>query len=169
MTELRTAVRTTDREWIIGCINGPNLSNLGNRHPARYGTGMTLPDLEARVDALAKALGVVVHQFQSNYEGALLEWLHENAADLDGLLVNPAGSTPYGFALRNAIQDSRLPTLEVHLANPALNKLESAFSEIVVGTVHGMRKHSYTAALIGMVAMLDDGDSLPPQDFWPLM
>jgi 3-dehydroquinate dehydratase II len=163
------ALRTSERRWRIGLVNGPNLSNLGNRHPGRYGTGLSLAELEQRVVGLGELLGVSVVTFQSNYEGALLEWIHANARELDAIMVNPAGSTPYGFALRNALQDTGLPTIEVHFANPDLNGISSLFTEIVTATVQGMRKHSYTAALVGLVAMLDDGDFLGPQEYRPLM
>lgn len=169
MTSLTELVRTGDRRWRIGLVNGPNLSNLGNRHPGRYGQGLTLAELEDRVRGLGDELGVGVLPFQSNHEGAILEWLHEHGPDLDAILINPAGSTPYGFAIRNALQDTGLPTVEVHFANPELNGIASAFTEIVTATVQGMRKHSYTAALVGVVAMLDDGDYLPPQAYRPLM
>lgn len=168
-TTAREALRTTNEEWTIAVVSGPNLSNLGNRHPERYGQGLTLADLNERMMRFGELLGVQVRTFDSNHEGDILEWLHENAAELDGILINPAGSTPHGFAIRNALQDTELPCLEVHLANPALYQLSSAFSEIVVGTVQGMRKHSYTAALIAMAAMLDDGDFERPPKHWPII
>lgn len=162
-------LRTSDHRWRIGLVNGPNLSNLGNRHPDRYGQGLTLTDLEDRVVGLGEQLGVIVTPFQSNHEGDILEWIHGHASDLDAIMINPAGSTPYGFAIRNALQDTGLPTVEVHFANPELNQLQSAFTAIVTATVQGMRKHSYSAALVGLVGMLDDGDYLPPQQYRPLM
>lgn len=168
MTDLRS-LRTGEQRWRIGLVNGPNLSNLGRRHPGRYGTGLTLGELEERVVGLGEDLGVDVEAFQSNHEGDILEWLHARAPELDAIMINPAGSTPYGFAIRNALQDTELPTVEVHFANPDLNGIASAFTEVVVATVQGMRKHSYTAALVGLVVMLDDGDYLEPQHFRPLM
>lgn len=37
-----------------------------------------------------------------------------------------------------------------------------AFGNIVLATCQGLRKHSYLAALVGLVAVLDDGDFEEP-------
>ena len=101
----------------------------------------------------------------SNHEGEILDWIQTQTDDLDGLLINPAGLTWTGEATRHALYDSGLPVVEVHFANPARRGKPSIFTDSVVGTCQGLRKHSYTAALVALVAMLDDGDFQKPPLF----
>ena len=163
MTDLLHIIRTGDRRWRIGLLNGPNMPNLGRREHARFGSVRSLRELEDRVGQLAEALGVELSQtFASNHEGEILDWIHSQTDSLDGLLVNPAGLTWTGEATRHALYDSGLPVIEVHFANPALRGKPSIFSDAAVGTCQGLRKHSYSAALVAMVAMLDDDDFTHP-------
>src|SRR2546423_3942826 len=92
MTDLLRVIRTGDRRWRIGLLNGPNMPNLGRREQARFGSVRSLRELEGRVGQLAEALGVELSQtFASNHEGEILDWIHSQTDSLDGLLVNPAG------------------------------------------------------------------------------
>jgi 3-dehydroquinate dehydratase-2 len=97
----------------VAVLNGPNLNRLGKRK-ARYGT-KTLADITADLDATAERLGVRLSHFQSNYEGALVEWLHGNAENMDAIILNPAGLTPYGRPLLDALEDASLPVAVVHI------------------------------------------------------
>lgn len=154
--------RPGERAWRIGLINGPNMSNIGRRNPKDYG-GLTIERLEQHVRDTATGLGVVLASTVcSNHEGDLLDWIHVEHAQLDGILINPAGLTPYGEATRHALEDTGIPVIEVHFANTVLRGRTSIFTPSVVGTCMGLHKHSYTAALVGMTCMLDDGDFLPP-------
>ena len=163
MSDLLARIRTGDRRWRIGMVSGPNMPNLQNRERARFGDVGTLADLEDRVRQLAEALGVVLAAtVGSNHEGLILDWLQTQTADLDGLLINPAGLTWTGEATRHAVYETGLPAIEVHFAKPTGSGRSSIFGEVVVGTCLGLRKHSYTAALVALVAMLDDGDFARP-------
>jgi 3-dehydroquinate dehydratase-2 len=163
MPDLRDAIRTGSRRWRLGMINGPNMAHLERRERDRFGSVGTISDLEARVASIADALGVeLARTVVSNHEGDILDWIQTRTDDLDGLLVNPAGLTWTGEATRHALFDSGLPVVEVHFANPARRGKPSVFSDSVVGTCQGLRKHSYTAALVALVAMLDDGDFAKP-------
>lgn len=154
--------RPGEQRWRIGLVNGPNMSNIGGRNPKDYG-GLTLEQLEQRVRDTASELGVVLTSTVcSNHEGDLLDWIHATHRELDGIIINPAGITPYGEATRHALEDTGLPVIEVHFANTALRGRTSIFTPSVVGTCMGLHKHSYTAALVGMTCMLDDGDFLSP-------
>lgn len=159
---LREAIRTGTEHWQIGLVNGPNMPNLGKRDQKIYGDVLTLSDLEKRVEELAGMLGVSIRAIASNHQGEILDWIHAKTDNLDGIIINPAGLTMFGQPTRHALKDTGLPVIEVHFANIAKHGYPSLFSESVVGTVHGLRKHSYTAALIGMIAMLDDGDFEKP-------
>jgi 3-dehydroquinate dehydratase II len=164
MSELLASVRTGSRRWRIGMINGPNLPNLGRREKARFGDVGSLAELEDRVRRLTEALGVELRStVASNHEGAILAWLHTQTDDLDALLVNPGGLTWTGEAARQAVLETGLPAVEVHFAKPhGSSGRSSIFGDVVVGTCQGLRKHSYTAGLVALVAMLDDGDFLRP-------
>ncbi len=163
MEELLNVIRTGRRGWRIGLLNGPNMPNLGKRELARFGDVGTIHDLEARLVRLAEALQVeLAVTFVSNHEGEILDWIQTQCDDLDGLIVNPAGLTWTGEATRHALYDSGLPVVEVHFAIPSRRGKPSIFSDSVVGTCQGLRKHSYTAAMVALVAMLDDSDFQKP-------
>jgi 3-dehydroquinate dehydratase-2 len=166
MADELSVIRTGDRRWRLGLLNGPNMLHLEKRERSRFGDVGTIQDLEARVRALAAALGTeLARTCVSNHEGEILDWIQTQTDDLDGLLVNPAGLTWTGEATRHALYDTGLPVIEVHFANPTRRGKPSIFTESVVGTCQGLRKHSYTAALVALVAMLDDGDFEKPALF----
>lgn len=163
MSDLLARIRSGDRRWRIGLISGPNMPNLERRERARFGDVGSLVDLENRVRGLAEALGVeLTRMIASNHEGDILDWLHSRTDDLDGLLINPAGLTWTGEATRQALYETGLPAVEVHFAKPHGSGRPSIFGDVAVGTCQGLRKHSYTAALVALVAMLDDGDFVRP-------
>jgi 3-dehydroquinate dehydratase-2 len=163
MSDLLARIRSGTRRWRIGMVNGPNLPNLGRREKARFGDVGTLQELEERVRQLAKALGVeLTSTIASNHEGDILDWLHSQTDDLDGLLINPGGLTWTGEAARQAVYETGLPAVEVHFAKPHGSGRSSIFGDVVVGTCQGLRKHSYTAGLVALVAMLDDEDFVRP-------
>lgn len=154
--------RPGQQRWRIGLVNGLNMSNIGLRNTKDYG-GLTIEQLEQRVRDTATELGVVLAPTVcSNHEGVLLGWIHAEHRRLHGVLINPAGLTPYGEATQHALEDTGLPVIEVHFANTVLHGRTSIFTPSVVGTCMGLYKHSYTAALVGITCMLDDRDFLPP-------
>ena len=139
-------------------INGPNLNRLGQRDPAHYGT-VTLAEIEDRLRRRAADLGLEVHCFQSNSEGALIDCLQEHSADAAGVIINPGALTSYGLSLRDALADTRLPVVEVHLSNIAGReswRSRSVIAPIAVGQVAGMGWRSYLYALEFLAARRDD-------------
>lgn len=159
MTQLDgSAFRTADTRWRIGVINGSNMSNLVNRDPARFGPPQTIEQLEAWVADWGTKLGVDVTSMHSNYDGEILEWIHRHAfgGDFDGILINPAGLTNYGEHVRHTLEESKVPYIELHFANMAVTGHHSVFTRSAVGMCSGFRKHSYVAALVAMVSILDD-------------
>lgn len=139
-------------------LHGPNLNLFGRREPHIYGT-TTLAEINQRLTALAGELGVQLSTLQSNYEGALIDFLHENIDSAQGALVNPAGLTQHGVPLHDAIKAMPFPTLEVHMSNIAAReawRAHSIISPAVRGTVQGLGPQSYLMALRGLVALLQD-------------
>lgn len=139
-------------------LHGPNLNLFGRREPHIYGT-TTLAEINQRLAALAAELGVQLSTLQSNHEGALIDFLHENIDAAQGALVNPAGLTQHGVPLHDAIKAMPFPTLEVHMSNIAAReawRAHSIISPAVRGTVQGLGPQSYLMALRGLVALLQD-------------
>ncbi len=138
-------------------INGPNLNTLGQREPAIYGSG-TLAQIEHRVRERAQALGADISSFQSNNEGEILEFL-QNEADADGVLINPGALTHYSLALRDALEATKLPFVEVHISNIYAReefRHHSVLADLAVGQVSGLGWRGYLAALESLVGILKE-------------
>jgi len=137
-------------------INGPNLNNLGKRDPALYGAG-TLADIEKRVAVLAEELGVEVAFFQSNHEGSIVDFIQESTPSADGIAINPGALTHYGVSLRDALQDSKLPFVEVHISNIHAReefRHRSVLVDIAAGQIAGLGLNGYLYALDYLAGIL---------------
>ena len=97
-------------------INGPNLNNLGKRDTSIYGS-ITLPEIQDNISALAKQIGVEVEFFQSNFEGALIDYIQERSILASGIIINPGALTHYSYALMDALADQDVPIVEVHISD----------------------------------------------------
>lgn len=96
-------------------VHGPNLNLLGKRDKKHYGD-LTLAELENIVQKEAKKIGVKVIAFQSNYEGALIDFLQKHR-HANGIIINPGALTHYSYVLHDALLDTNLPVVEAHLSN----------------------------------------------------
>ena len=106
-----TALKTL---WLL---HGVNLDMLGRRDPAVYGT-MTLAELEAYVARHGEARGFTVHSFQTNFEGELIEKVHQLVVSgVDAAIINPGAWTHYSYALHDALELVSAPVAEVHLSD----------------------------------------------------
>ena len=140
-------------------INGPNLNLLGKRDKSLYGS-MTLQDIEDVVTHRAKDLDADVVFFQSNTEGLIVDFIQSEAPSSDGVVINPGALTHYGLALRDAIVDSQLPTLEIHLTNIYARELwrhKSVIAPIAQGQISGLGWRGYVAALEFLISTINEG------------
>jgi 3-dehydroquinate dehydratase-2 len=97
-------------------IHGPNLNMLGKRDKSIYGE-KTLLEIDALLKKEAQALDVEVVTFQSNHEGSLIDFVQEQSGSAQGIIINPGALTHYGLSLLDALSDTKLPVIEVHLSD----------------------------------------------------
>lgn len=134
-------------------LHGPNLNTLGTREPDIYGR-TTLADINAALQQRGAELGVEVHTFQSNHEGALIDTLHEHMGRCNGIVINPGALTHYSYALRDAIAAVHLPTVEVHLSNVYARESfrhHSVIAPVATGQISGLGWRGYLLALEWLV------------------
>jgi 3-dehydroquinate dehydratase II len=131
----------------IEVMHGVNFDVLGRRPAAHYG-GLTLNQLEVQVQRFARELDLVVTFSQTNHEGEFCEALHQTNAN--GLVLNPGAWTHYSWAIRDALEVTALPAVEVHLS--AVDEREewrrlSVVRDLCIGTVQGRGVDGYRDAL----------------------
>jgi 3-dehydroquinate dehydratase-2 len=145
-------------------LNGPNLNLLGTREPAQYGH-TTLADVEAMCKETGERLGYEVECFQSNWEGALLDKIHEAGqafrdGTLLGVVINPGALTHTSIALHDAIKGvGDLPVIEIHISNVHARESfrhHSYVSPAAAGIVVGFGVTGYILAMEGLVRKLQD-------------
>lgn len=130
-------------------LNGPNLNMLGRREQSYYGV-KTLDDIAELVEDRARLLEVETEFFQSNHEGALVDYLQRLTPDVAGIIVNAGALTHYGLSLRDALIDARLPIVEVHLSNIHAReefRRRSVIADIAQGQIAGLGWQGYIFAL----------------------
>src|SRR3989344_1369119 len=135
-------------------LNGPNLNILGKRDPKHYGTA-TLSEINDMLSTLAKKHNVNLIFFQSNHEGELIDFIQNKADKVAGILINPGGLTHYGYSLHDALEDTKLPIVEVHLSDLTTRedfREIDIFTPIVVERVMGMKEKSYTVGLEKLIS-----------------
>jgi len=138
-------------------IHGPNLNLLGKRDPTKYGT-VTMNDINKNLQILANEVDCALEFFQSNHEGAIIDFLQrESSRAADGVIINPGALVRYGYSLRQAFIDLGKPTIEVHMSdihktgvNTAVNVLEG----IRIDQIVGLKERSYYEALKKLIKYL---------------
>jgi 3-dehydroquinate dehydratase II len=133
----------------IEVMHGVNLDQLGRRDPSHYGT-MTLDELELRIKSDGQELGLETRFFQSNHEGEFVERLHRLEGLTDGLVLNPGAWTHYSYAIRDALELTGLPAVEVHLSDIDARepwRRESVIRDLCIASVSGRGVDGYRDAL----------------------
>lgn len=139
-------------------LHGPNLNALGRRDQHHYGT-LTLDEINRRIAERAAALHVEAECFQSNHEGALIDYLQERAGAIDGIVINAGALTHYGLSLKDALTDAGIPVVEVHLSNIHAREAwrrHSVLADTVQGQIAGLGWRGYTAALEALAGIIAD-------------
>lgn len=142
-------------------INGVNMNMLGLRETEKYGT-MTLKDLEKELYAFSFELGIDIETFQSNFEGEIVEKIHQTKDNFDGIVINAGAYTHTSVAIRDAISAVNIPTVEVHMTN--IYKREefrhhSYIAPVCIGQISGFGINSYKLGLKAVVDYLNSNDN----------
>lgn len=130
-------------------ISGPNLNKLGKRDPKHYGS-LTYEELIHLVEEEANALGMTLASVQSNHEGDLVDWIQNADVDYDAAVINAAAYTHYSIAIRDAIENSQIPFVEVHLSNIYERedfRAISVIKDVCAAQFYGEKEKSYFKAL----------------------
>ena len=141
---------------LIYVLNGPNLNLLGKRQPEIYGRD-TLEDVEAMCTEVGRGFGLAVQLLQSNYEGQLVDWIHEAREDAAGIIINPGAYTHTSVAILDALNAFEGPVFEVHISN--VHKRESFRHDSYVslradGVMAGFGVEGYALAMRRMGTLL---------------
>lgn len=136
----------------IAIINGPNLNMLGQREPAQYGT----ESFETVLERLKKDFPQVkLSYYQSNVEGELINALQRMSAEVDGIILNPAGYTHTSVAIGDAVAAISIPVIEVHISNIYAREAFRAISHVSAkckGTISGFGVKGYALAVQSLLA-----------------
>ena len=138
-------------------LHGINHNMFGKRDPRQYGTA-TLADIDQALQALGEELGARIESFQSNYEGAMCERIHQAYEDrVDAVLINAGAWTHYSYGIRDALAILEVPVVEVHMSNIHAREAfrhHSVFAEVVRGQICGFGVDTYLLALRAAMGML---------------
>ena len=135
----------------VAILHGVNLDQLGRRDPAHYGDG-GLAELEVAVGGFARDLGLQPIFFQTNHEGEFVEHLHRLEGLADVILLNPGSWTHYAWSIRDALELTGLPAVEIHLSDVHSRedfRRVSVFEGLpsLIGAVSGKGPDGYRDAL----------------------
>lgn len=140
----------------VAVLHGVNFDVLERRDPAIYG-GLSLSELEQRIGAAARELGLEAIFFQTNSEGEFAEYLHRAPELADAIVINAGAWTHYSRAIADALELTGLPAVEVHLSDVESRqdwRRESVFDGLVLEKVAGKGPDGYRDALASLARQL---------------
>jgi 3-dehydroquinate dehydratase-2 len=139
-------------------LHGINHDMFGKREAKYYGM-VTLADIDAKLAALARELGVTVTSFQTNNEGEICSRIHQAFEEpIDGVIINAGAWTHYSYGLRDALAILTVPIVEIHMSNNAARdkfRQYSVISDIARGYIAGFGVDSYLLGLRAAVSAAD--------------
>ena len=130
-------------------VNGPNLNLLGEREPEIYGSD-TLDEINDWIKNHDICQNLDLEFFQSNSEGAIIDFLHSKRNEVNHLVINPGALTHYSYALRDAIVGTEMKAVEVHLSdihNRENFRKISVIKSICLSQIVGEGKQGYIKAI----------------------
>ena len=107
----------------IAILNGPNLNRLGIRKPEIYGT-KTMAQILIEIQQKWPDVHFVYRQ--TNHEGDLIDFIQELTSEqmneladerVAGIVLNAGGYSHTSVALRDAVEESEVPIVEVHISD----------------------------------------------------
>jgi 3-dehydroquinate dehydratase-2 len=137
-------------------LNGPNLNLLGERDPDLYGP-QTLDEVEDMCRERARDLGLEVECRHSNFEGELIDWLHDARRSAQGVVLNPGALAHYSRALADAVEAATVPVVEVHITNIYARepwRATSVISPVAWGVITGVGVQGYLLGLDALAVLL---------------
>jgi 3-dehydroquinate dehydratase-2 len=140
----------------VAVLHGVNFDVLEKRDPEIYG-GLSLSELEMRIQRMAHELGLETLFFQTNSEGEFAEYLHRAPELADAIVINAGAWTHYSRAIADALELTRLPAVEVHLSDVESRqdwRKESVFDALVLEKVSGKGPDGYGDALATLARRL---------------
>ena len=141
-------------------LSGPNLDLLGERSPEIYGAATLASHVEAARDR-ATACGLGVRHLQSNFEGDLIEAVHDARSSAAAIIINAGALTHSSWALADALATFQGPKIEIHLSNPAARepfRHLSTLAGVVNGSLAGLGALSYLLAVDAVAHLLGNGE-----------
>lgn len=141
---------------LIYVLNGPNLNLLGKRQPEIYGRD-SLEDIEAMCAEVGRGYGLAVQLLQSNYEGQIVEWIHEAREDAGGIIINAGAYTHTSIATLDALNTFDGPVIEVHISQVHRRegfRHHSYISQRADGIIIGLGVEGYPLAMRRMGSLL---------------
>ncbi len=135
---------------------GPNMNMVGVREKGVYGDE-TAESINQQILETAKKYGFACDIFQSNWEGAIIDKIHEAKGNYDGVIINAGAFTHYSYAIHDAIACVRIPFIETHMSNIYSReefRHKSVIADVCAGQISGFGKNSYFLAFAALKELL---------------
>ena len=116
-----------------------------------------MEEIDSLLTEQAEKLGVEIVAFQSNSESDLIDFIQKVSPEADGIIINPGALTHYGLSLCDALADTDLPVIEVHLSNIYAReefRHKSLIAPVSYGQISGFGVQSYILGLEAAIHLI---------------
>ena len=130
-------------------INGPNLNNLGNRDKSLYGE-ITLKKVIKELEIKGSKSNLEIVSFQSNHEGEIVDFIQKSYKDSSAIIINAGALSQIGYSILDALIDTKLPYVEIHISNIYSReefRQKSVIAKNAIGQISGLGIYGYLYAL----------------------